>query len=178
MRVRSSRFAIAATLIGASAGVVGPSACIVHGADRAYPLYPAPRLERRQVALLLGAIATVDGKDVALDGSTFELLPGCHLVTTQTKLLAYDTSTSTNAQGEVTGTLPRLTYAIAMQPGHTYAIERQIQAVGGTTADVQITARDVAADGQSADLPPARSLAAVAACVAAARRYGDGPPSS
>ena len=51
-----------------------------------------------------------------------------------------------------------------MEAGRTYVIERQIQRVGGLSADVSITARDVAADGQSSDLRPAQTLAEITGC--------------
>lgn len=151
-------------VLAIAAALSGGAACLVHGAAPAYALYQPPRLESNQVALLLGSIATVDDKDVSAHGSTFELLPGCHIITTQTKLLAFDSNGVSTPQGSVTGTLPRLVYAIEMGPGHTYVIERQIQTVGGNGADVQITARDVAADGQSVELLATRSLNALAAC--------------
>ena len=142
--------------------LAGSAACIAHDAAPAYLLYPSPRLGRDQVALLLGLIGAVDGQQVPQERSTFELLPGCHVVTTQTKLLAFDATQP--PQGSVVGTLPSIVYAINMQAGHTYVIERQIQRVGGLSADVSITARDVAADGQSSDLRPAHTLAEIRVC--------------
>jgi hypothetical protein len=144
--------------------LAGSAACITHDAVSAYPLYRSPRLGRDQVALLFGLIGAVDGKEVPQDRSTFELLPGCHVVTTQTKLLAFDATQP--RQGSVVGTLHPIVYAINMQAGHSYVVERQIQRVGGRSADVATTARDVGADGQSSDVRPAQVLAEVRACLA------------
>jgi hypothetical protein len=161
--VTRARLGVLALAIGL-AGAAG--ACIEHNTKAAFPLYPAPRREPDQVAILIGPIATVDGVEVPADRSSFELLPRCHVITTQTKLLAFDPSTTNNPQGEVVGTLPRSSYAIYMQAGHTYAIERQVQQIGGNSATVNMTARDVAANGQTVNLSPARSSAEVAACQA------------
>jgi hypothetical protein len=158
--VRRARAGVAAVAVALCCG----AACITHDGGPVYPLYPSPRLGRDRVALLLGPVATVDGAQVPANQSTFELLPRCHVVSTQTKLLAFDGSSMPNPQGEVTGTLPELFYAIDMKAGHTYAIERKVQAIGGDSANVELTARDVAPDGQSANLAPAHTVAELVAC--------------
>jgi hypothetical protein len=144
------------TLFAALAG------CIHHGAEAAYPLYPGPRLGDDRVAFLLGPIATVDGAAVPANVPTFELLPRCHVVTTQTKLLAFDSNEG--PQGSVVGTLSPIVYVIDMQAGHSYVIERQVQRLGGDSAHVATNARDVGPDGQSVDLVKAHSTAEIAAC--------------
>jgi hypothetical protein len=154
----SFRVAALAALVGGAAG------CIQHETAPAFALYPGPRLEHDQVALLIGPVASVDGSPVPQDGKTFELLPRCHVVTTQTKLLAYDNSTATNPQGEVTGTVPRQTYAFDMRAGHSYVLERQVQEVGGNSVNVTLSARDVDPAGHSTNLSPARTLEELAAC--------------
>src|SRR5258707_12854819 len=52
------------------------------GTTRGVPLYEPSGVPhaRGDVAVLIGPIKFVDGKDVALLGSAFELLPGCHVV--------------------------------------------------------------------------------------------------
>ena len=153
-----------AGVVAVAAALAASAACITHDSGPVYPLYPSPRLGRDQVALLLGPVATVDGAGVPANRSTFELLPRCHVVTTQTKLLAFDPNATPNPQGEVTGTLPELFYAMDMKAGHIYVIESQVQAIGGNSASVQMTARDVAPDGQSINLAPVRTVAALAVC--------------
>jgi len=153
------RVAALAALVGGAAG------CLHHETAPAFALYPGPRLQHEQVALLIGPVASVDGSPVPQDGTTtFELLPRCHVVTTQTKLLAYDNSTATNPQGEVTGTVPRQTYALDMRAGHSYVLERQVQEVGGNSVNVNLSARDVDPAGHSTNLSPARTLQELAAC--------------
>ena len=144
--------------------MVGAAGCIQHETAPAFALYPGPRLAHDQVALLMGPVASVDGSPVPQNGTTLELLPRCHVVTTQTRLLAYDNSTATNAQGEVTGTMPRLIYAMEMRAGHSYVLERQVQQVGGNTANVMLNARDVDAGGHSTMLSPARTTQEIEAC--------------
>jgi hypothetical protein len=157
-----SRALLRIAVLGALAG--GAAGCIHHETAPAFALYPGPRLAHDRVALLIGPVASVDGSPVPQNGTTLELLPRCHVVTTQTRLLAYDNSTSTNPQGEVTGTVPRTTYAMEMRAGHTYVIERQVQEIGGNSVNVTLTARDADADGHNTTLSPARTVQEIEAC--------------
>lgn len=70
----SSGLVLAVTILG----------CIA-GEGRGYPLYPttdAGPMAPSRVARLAGYVRFVDGVDVSEHGTTFELLPGCHLVGT------------------------------------------------------------------------------------------------
>src|SRR6185369_2007909 len=79
-----------------------------------YPLYPklgdGPGADK--VSTLYGPIQTVDGQDVSSKGRTFELLPGCHVVTLQRNI----------GEGSATGAwaanFPRLTFAFERNRDH------------------------------------------------------------
>src|ERR1039457_5937450 len=66
---------------GLTAAVLVSVACV--GQVRSYPLYPRPEVQREagKIARLTGPVATVDGVDVTDKVMTFDLLPGCHVVT-------------------------------------------------------------------------------------------------
>ncbi len=124
------------------------TAC-VGGASRGTPLY-APRgqmLPVTEVAQLVGDIATVDGKSV--HGRNFELLPGCHVVTTPTSWGARDQS------GSVSGNMPRLTFVITMQANKSYVMEYELLSRTGNGGTVALHAleRDAAGNTTSTLLP-------------------------
>jgi hypothetical protein len=62
------------------------SGCIARG-DRGTPLYPTADglREPHELAHLSGYVQAVDGNDVSSKSAPFDLLPGCHVVTTPDK---------------------------------------------------------------------------------------------
>ena len=120
---------------------------------RGVPLYPrlgdGPGLDR--VATLYGPIQTVDGQDVSRKGQTFELLPGCHVVTLQRNI------GEGSANGAWAANLPRLTVAFEMKPAHRYAIASDMHESSGPVSRVTIFAREKAPDGSTVRVPFARS---------------------
>ena len=84
---------------------------------RGVPLYDLPtRPKPDQVATLGGYVAAVDGRDVSKMGGAFELLPGCHVVTTPTNF------GSAGAYGLVSGNTGVFQLPIAMVAGHHYLV--------------------------------------------------------
>lgn len=122
-------------------------------ATRGYPLYqkgadgPGPD----RVATLNGPIQTVDGQDVSRKGQTFELLPGCHVVTLQRNI------GEGSANGAWAANLPALTVAFQMKPAHRYAISSEMGDSSGPVGRVTIFARERAPDGATVRVPFARS---------------------
>jgi hypothetical protein len=153
---------------GLVAVVVAGLACMV-ARPTAVRLYdPGSRPEERdQVATLYGPVGSVDGRDVSAQGSAFELLPGCHVVTLRSKV----GGTNTGTTGAWTATLGG-TFAFRMQPAHTYAID--LRAIGDNTmtGEVRIDAWDSVAGGDKRPVPPARSGADINACRAWAQTRG------
>jgi hypothetical protein len=115
--------------------VAAASACVGLGKPTAVPLYPGPGNPDR-VATLYGPIASVDDKDVSSRGRTFELLPGCHLVTLLRKVGDAD------GQAAWSGTLPPVVYALWMRPQHQYWIKYEFQSRGGPLGGLSLTAEE------------------------------------
>jgi hypothetical protein len=132
---------------------------------RGYPLYPrlgdGPGAEK--VATLHGPIQTVDGQDVSSKGQTFELMPGCHIVTLQRNI----------GEGGMSGAwaanLPRLTVAFEMKPAHRYGISIDAQHGSAPRGRVMIAANEKAPDGAVVRVPFARSVEDIDNC----RRWAD-----
>lgn len=92
--------------------------------QRGVPLYPGSGQQRalEEVALLNGDVQLIDGKNVSDLGKWFELLPGCHVVTTPPEARA-------RVESSASGVVPtngQFTYAMNMKPGHRYVIERRM----------------------------------------------------
>ena len=111
---------------------VVPSGCVRRGQGRAYPLYPNPDQPRQPETLvrLEGPIATVDGQEVASNGTAFDLLPGCHVVILRRKL------GESNGNGAWSADLPRIVYAFQTIGGHSYEIEVVARFGNSTTKGV------------------------------------------
>jgi len=145
----------------------GAAACATIGPAKGYPLYakvgagPGPD----KVAMLYGPIATVDGNVVADKGMTFELLPGCHVVTLQRNV------GQGNDNGAWAANLPRITYAFEMKPAHGYSIRAEMEDTSGPVGRVMIVARERAPGGASVRWPIARSTADIDEC----RRWATAP---
>jgi hypothetical protein len=125
------------------------SACVPGLATTAYPLYPkvggGPGADK--VALLRGPIAFVDGNSVAGKGSTFELLPGCHVVQLQRNVGAGSEG------GAWSATIPQIVFAFQMKPAHTYAVRTQADDSGGPYGRLEIFAQEYAPDGSRTRVP-------------------------
>ena len=121
-------------LIFVCLAATGFVACV--GRVRSYPLYPNPEVRRElaKIARLTGIVATVDGVDVARKGDTFDLAPGCHVVTL----------VRTIGQGGEhepwTVDVPRWVYAFKMTGGHVYAIEHRVQLASDRNGTVAVSA--------------------------------------
>ena len=91
------------------------------GQTRGVPLYgvSAEQLARERIALLNGDVQLIDGQNVSDLGRWFELLPGCHVVTTSPLWRA-------RVESSASGIIPpngQLTYAMNMKAGYRYVIE-------------------------------------------------------
>jgi hypothetical protein len=139
----------------------GLSAC-ASDAVRGVALYPPepPRL-RREIALLIGPVETVDGRNVGAQGPIFELLPGCHIV---------ELGDSVGQIGEresLAALSSARVYAFRMRAGHTYRIDVPR---GGTpssaypTSGNRTVAREENEHGQVAFVPLAMSSYDLNAC--------------
>jgi hypothetical protein len=126
-------------------------ACGTQGAA-GYPLYakagPGPGADK--VAMLYGPVQTVDDLDVAGKGQTFELLPGCHVVTLQ-KNVGEGT-----ANGAWAANLPHLVVAFEMKPAHRYVISVDVPDSSAPVGRMYIMAREKAPDGTVVRVPFAR----------------------
>lgn len=134
----------------------------------AVPLYPnsqSTRLPPNQVADVLGPIGKIDGREVGGLGGRFDLLPGCHVV----ELDRQSDNSNYSLTGAVylTGSFPATTYALRMQAGARYIIQRQTVTEGvGATMRVVLSAREEAPGGAVTDLSPANSVDDLEACKA------------
>ena len=126
-------------------------ACV--GQVRSYPLYPNPQVRREpaKIARLTGIVATVDGVSVASNGNTFDLDPGCHVVTL---------ARTVGQGGEHepwSADVPRLVYAFKMTAGHAYVIEHRVQMASNRSGSVNVSAVERDASGATVGpVPPVR----------------------
>ena len=126
----------------------------------AVPLYDAAnRPGPDQVATLGGYVAWVDGRDVSKLGGAFELLPGCHIVTTPTR---WGGDNTTGAVSATTGAVP---FAVPMVASHHYLVVIVDNLRGAPTGrvTVQVTETD-AAGGSVRAIAPASSSGEIEAC--------------
>jgi hypothetical protein len=134
------------------------------GTTRGVPLYEASDVPhaRGEVALLLGPIKFVDGKDVGLLGSAFELLPGCHVV----QIGGHAGHVDRETRGGWVTSLPSLIYAFQMRAGFTYTIDVALapELGEGPMSSGRIIARERDAQGRVRVLPIAPDLATIDAC--------------
>ncbi|MGB8294578.1 MAG: hypothetical protein WCG85_04060 [Polyangia bacterium] len=99
------------------------AACVSGGGplpDRLYPPGPQP-LGPQQVSTLAGYVQFVDDKDVSSLSGYFELLPGCHIIGTPSRM-GVPTPGRTSVGTLTTG---RWTFALPMRAGHEYRIENK-----------------------------------------------------
>lgn len=134
----------------------------------AYPLYakvgagPGPD----KVAVLYGPVQTVDGQNVAGKGQTFELLPGCHVVTLQRNV------GEGSANGAWASNLPYLVVAFEMKPAHRYVINMDRQYSSGPRGRMKLFASEKAPDGKVVHVPFAGSDEDVLSCKRWAQAQG------
>ena len=130
------------------AGLVVPVFVGCVGHVRAYPFYPNPEVRREpaKIARLTGIVATVDGVDVASHGSTFDLAPGCHVVTLVKKIGEFGQHEPWSAD------VPPRVYAFKMTAGHAYAIEHRVQM--GSDRNGTVTVSAIERDGQGTVVGP------------------------
>jgi hypothetical protein len=128
------------------------------------PLYPNAQttpLPRDQIARVAGPIAKIDGKDVQEQGGRFELLPGCHVIELDRRMVADAYALSGGSYW--TGQFPRTVYAMVMKAGARYDIRREIYS-DGSTGRLVLSATEEQAGGTVTDLVPAKSAAEIQAC--------------
>lgn len=143
--------------------------CAPRAEGPGYPLYPNPQnaLSRDQVAQLVGVcsgmectppIGSVDGQDVSTLGGTFDLLPGCHVVQLQERVI------EANPMVMWSGSGPRVLFAMKMRAAHRYVIKRDIIMDMGSRGRMVMSAKEEAPDGNSSELLPARSSDEIREC--------------
>jgi hypothetical protein len=113
-------------LVFALTFALSAAGCLASGGVRPYPLSPpTPQpLGPGQVSTLtLGFVVAsdtgaqfVDDKDVSSLGGYFELLPGCHVISTPTP---------PGGRFRAADIQPRWTFALPMRAGHQYLLERR-----------------------------------------------------
>ena len=142
-------------------GGVALVACVGH--VRPYALYPNPEIQREpgKVSRLTGIVATVDGVDVARKGDTFDLAPGCHVVTLVHKI-------GQGGEHEPWSVdVPHWVYAFRMIAGHLYVIEHRVQMASNRNGTVTVSALE--RDGRGAlvrPIPPSRGVQDIEDCKA------------
>jgi hypothetical protein len=139
-------------------------ACLREVAEMGAPLYPngeTTRLPLEQVAQVTGPIGKIDEKVVAGQSGWFDLLPGCHVVELDRRVVAdgYALSGARYWTGQFSTTI----YAIHMKQGARYVIQRQIYSDGNSNR-VILSAREEGAGGAIAELAPAKSGEEIAVC--------------
>jgi hypothetical protein len=144
-------------------------------AQRGYPLYQVgpERPPANQVASLAtilpggstpggGAISfikSIDGRDVSTLEGAFELMPGCHVVETESGLVV------TNETITFRGELGTRIFPFRMLPGHQYLVVVEFAPSMGSTVRVSVYAEERDASGaRTQQVPPATSPAEVQAC--------------
>jgi hypothetical protein len=156
-------------LLFAAAAAVIAAGCITTEGDVHPRLYTTPARPAAEVATLFGPIATVDGQDVSSRGSSFELLPGCHVVTLLKKVGDINPTV-----GGWSATLPNYVFAFRMRPAHAYVIEYHLQDGSGSTGQLAMKVEERAPQGQgpASPLGPATDPADFEACRTWAQQNG------
>jgi hypothetical protein len=153
--------------------VVG-SGCARIGRARPVPLYPNPERARlsEELAQVEGPIRAVDGVDVELKGTTFQLLPGCHVVMLSPKIGAGD------GNGAWSADIGLVVYAFRMKPGRFYSIEPDARFGSAGHGTLKLVAYERKADGTSAGMVGVvRRPSDISACQAWAEEQGWEPAS-
>jgi hypothetical protein len=152
-------------------------ACIEGKRAPGYPLYEngGKRLPLASVATLTQSlpvgvapggggkpfIKTVDGRPVGGHGSTFELLPGCHVVETEASVHVANENMSWSGQ------LGTHVFALKMRAGHAYTVELGFSEQTGGSAKLSVATVERDPSGRNvAVLESAKSDEDVRACLA------------
>ncbi|MBV9949664.1 MAG: hypothetical protein JOZ69_22675, partial [Myxococcales bacterium] len=119
--------------------------CACISRTRGYPLYaredapPDPAM----LARLGGYVRYVDSQDVSEHGTSFDLLPGCHIVGTP------ETWGSMGAMsGGVVAMTGRVTFALRMKAGHRYVVLVDVGTTSGPSGSVFVRAEEHAPTGE------------------------------
>jgi hypothetical protein len=150
------------------------SACAPAVAQLGYALYPAtnPPPAPGQVAQLnaimpVGAgagdgassfIKSVDGRDVSALEPPLELLPGCHLVVTDNKLVLANEAVS------FSGLVGTRVFPFRMKAGHEYEIVVELTDTSGSSGRLSIYGVERTPTGATQTIPPASSPSDLQAC--------------
>ena len=122
------------------------SGCV--GQVRAVPLYPnhGQRFAHDKLAMLQGPIGTVDGLNVESMGTSFDLLPGCHLVTLRSKI------GEGNERGAWSADLHPMLFAFKMKPGYLYAFDYHADFDSAGHGQLVMAARELDPSGATVSL--------------------------
>lgn len=140
-----------------------------------YPLYkteparlPDNQIARLSTKLPLGAgpgvgatsfIKTVDSRDVANLDSIFDLLPGCHVIRTESSLVMSNNNVTWQAQ------LGPRAFALEMKPAHVYFIVVELIEGMGGNGRIRVFATEEDANGrQTGTFPPPATLSEAMKC--------------
>jgi hypothetical protein len=159
----SARVVLATALVALLLG----AACIT-GSRRGHALYPPGRvMARHEVATLMGYVKEIDGRDESRHGTSFELLPGCHVIGTPTRWGKTDSQTG----GAIIDTGKQV-FALPMKAGKTYLVEVGADGfVTGPTFSAFLRARELDGEGNTTrEFEPARSQEDLAECLRQAPR--------
>jgi hypothetical protein len=131
---------VAFALIAVSFAAAG---CIQQQPGGVALYYPAqPRRPTEKVARLYGHIASVDDRNVASLGKSFDIEPGCHVIVTRADLVQIE-SKGMAAPHDA----KEQTFALPMEPAHSYVIELRQTDLDGQTGKFWIQARETLPDG-------------------------------
>jgi len=107
-----------------------------------------------------GPIAKVDGEYAPNTGAAVEVNPGCHVVRSNTS------DAVENPDVKISITMDAVDFAVVVQPGHHYAMERKFVDTSGSTGKFTIHIREEDAAGHVLQLiPPARVEALLKSCL-------------
>jgi hypothetical protein len=115
--------------------------------ERGYPLYPEPAtpLLREEIVVITGDIAKVDEVPVPVEERTFEVLPGCHSVSTPQNFARGD------GNGAMMADLPEFSVAVMMQAGHSYVVNLEFRQRGSSTGYVTMMVYEYFPSGKRND---------------------------
>jgi hypothetical protein len=133
----------------------------VAGEPGSYPLYPLTDgpLPPGKVARLVGYVKYVDGQSVSDHGSSFDVLPGCHLVGTPSTW-----GQPNGLSGRVVyATTGRLTFALPMKAGYQYEI--RVEDTLRIRLTVRVVSHETNARGETTrTFSPAKSARDIELC--------------
>jgi hypothetical protein len=145
-------------------GLLAGSGCIPDAP--AVPLYDVGnRPDPGQVATLGGYVGWVDGRNVSKLGGAFELLSGCHVITTPT------TSGGSTTTGAAKVTTSPITFAVPMVAGRHYLVDIKEGTTGGPSFEVTVQIDEMSPSGE-----PIRSLQPATQAELQACREQPSPP--